>query len=409
MTIKFKLLTHEPETNDGFPLNIVISHKGKKKTKKIAFAFPGQWLDDEQMISVKHPDHDVLAPIIADLKIKARKIVLERTQSVEMAFSKLFEKNSVDLLFTDVYRKIMDEMAVLVRQLNKSGDHRAANKLSGNLDVYRNVFSQFEIYAGDASLKDLDYSLLMRFRNYKLGSGCSKSTVSLYLRTIRSVYNKALLIYKMPDEKPFVGVFKGLSVKSYSSKKKYISDADLLKLEAFNSESEKQKYVDLFLLQFYFGGCDLIDLYFLRKSQIVKGRLYFERTKTNSGVLVDLKICDKAAAIISKYDHAGDWVFPWPKDREKYIVFRRTCQRGLIYVQEKLGIEVLPGGGLIGIKVARHTFANRAKNIGVEEDLLRELMGHERDDVDNYYKDKFSQQKRDEALFKITDLDVASK
>jgi hypothetical protein len=49
--------------------------------------------------------------------------------------------------------------------------------------------------------------------------------------------------------------------------------------------------------------------------------------------------------------------------------------------------------------VARHSFANRA-NLMIETDITRELMGHERDDVDNYYKDKYPE-KRDLALLKL--------
>jgi hypothetical protein len=37
--------------------------------------------------------------------------------------------------------------------------------------------------------------------------------------------------------------------------------------------------------------------------------------------------------------------------------------------------------------VARHSFANRAKNLMIETDITR-VMGHERDD-DDYYKDKY--------------------
>lgn len=401
MTINFKLLVYEPVTKEGYPLNLVISHKGVKKTKKIAFAFEDQWLDQEQNVSVRHPDHDVLAPMIANLKIRARKIVLQRYESVERAYSELFAKDNTEVVFMVAFRKIIDDMKSLAAQLQKTGDYRSANKLVGNITVYENVFAQFEIFALNNAIENVDYNLLMRFRNYKIGNGCSKATVGLYLRTIRAVYNKALLLYKLSDHKPFVGVFKGLAVKSYNSKKKYISDCDLLKLERYFSDSEKQKYVDLFLLQFYFGGCDLIDLYYLKKKQIKNGRLYFERTKTNSGAIIDLKVHEKAKLILAKYLSESEWVFPWPKERERYVVFRRTCQRGLIYVQEKLGIEVVPGGGKIGIKVARHTFATRAKRLGIEEDLLRELMGHERNDVDNYYKDKFSEDVRDKALFDV--------
>lgn len=408
MTIKFKLLVFEPVTKFGHPLNLVISHQGVKKTKKIGFSFVSHWLDEEQTVSVKHPDHDLLAPMIANLKNKARKIVVRQCDSVEKAFDELFSKDSGDLLFLDAFRGIISDMKSLISDLQKSGNDRAANKMAGNLTVYENVLAQFEPFCFDVSLKNVDYNLLMRFRNYKTGMGCSKPTVNLYLRTVRSVYNKAILLHKLDDRKPFAGVFKGLSVKSYNSKKKYLNDDDLLKLEQYFSKSEKQKYVDLFLLQFYFGGCDLVDLYYLRKSQLRKGRVFFERTKTNTGVVIDLKVTEKASDIIKKYDAPGDFVFPWPKELKKYLVFRRTCQRGLIYVQRKLGVEVNPGGGNIGLKVARHTFATRAKRLGVEEDLIRELMGHERNDVDNYYKDRHSEKKRDQALILITGLDAVS-
>jgi len=42
----------------------------------------------------------------------------------------------------------------------------------------------------------------------------------------------------------------------------------------------------------------------------------------------------------------------------------------------------------------------------IDTDIIRELMAHERNDVDNFYKDKFSEKVRDEALFKIIDTEI---
>lgn len=58
-------------------------------------------------------------------------------------------------------------------------------------------------------------------------------------------------------------------------------------------------------------------------------------------------------------------------------------------------------GGNLGVKIARHTFATIGKNLLIDADILRELMGHERDNIDNYYKDKFPEKIRDEAHWKI--------
>ena len=68
-----------------------------------------------------------------------------------------------------------------------------------------------------------------------------------------------------------------------------------------------------------------------------------------------------------------------------------------------MDIKILPTGGNLSVKVARHTFGNRAKQLMIDTDIIRELMAHERNDVDNFYKDKFSEEVRDQALFKIID------
>jgi hypothetical protein len=64
-------------------------------------------------------------------------------------------------------------------------------------------------------------------------------------------------------------------------------------------------------LQFYFGGCDLIDLYYLKERQLRKGRIVFERTKTNTGTRIDLKLHPKAIWVIDRNKVTGsEWLFP---------------------------------------------------------------------------------------------------
>jgi integrase len=235
-----------------------------------------------------------------------------------------------------------------------------------------------------------------------LGIGNSKATINLYLRTLRAVYNKGLLFHRLPDQKPFQGLFTGLKTRAHNSKKKYLDKDAVLQLESFELTAAKQRTRDLWLLQFYFGGCDLIDIYYLYKKQIRRGRVVFERGKTNTGVQIDLKIHPKAQMILDRYQATeGEWLFPWKKENESYITFRGNYQRDLKIIQELAQIEVLPDSGHLGIKVARHTFANLAKKLRIDVDVIRELMGHERDDVDNFYKDRYSEEIRDQALYKI--------
>lgn len=412
MKIEIKLLRAKKETAEGFPLVVELSHQGKRKQKTIAFCKSSQFSEDGKIVTSKHPDYDVLQPILMDIKIRARKIILSGIVNVDKAFEELFKVDFSGITFADYGAQLVAEMNDLARQFEKNKDTLSRNKILGNIKVYENALTQFNSVVPAVLLADLDYNSLMRFRNYHVAVGNSKSTVNLYLRTIRTIYNKGILKHRLPDNKPFKGVFDGLKVKSYDNKKKYVTKEVFQLIENFDFGNAKQKYIDLFKLQFYFGGADLIDIYYLKKLHYKKNRIYFERGKTTNGLLLDLGVHPKAKAIIEKYisTDKDEWLFTWRKDKTGYEGFRRRYSRALEEMTEihnakfpENKIEVMPLGGSLGVKVARHSFANIAKNLFLEPDLIRELMGHERDDVDNYYKDRFPEKMRDEALFRIID------
>ena len=154
---------------------------------------------------------------------------------------------------------------------------------------------------------------------------------------------------------------------------------------------------------FYFGGQSLKDLYFTRNKNVANGRIFINRLKLDDlGYEFDLKIVVKAQRIIDLYKTSGEYLFGnWRKDEVGYKTFRSGFRRSLLKIQQKYNLQVLPKGGNITISVARHTFGTHGKFLFIETDLLRELMGHERSDVDTIYKAKYPQDIRDTAHLKI--------
>lgn len=404
MTIELKLLSSKKETPDGFPLVFEISHKNVRRQISVGFCFPEHFLKDEKSISRHHPHYDILFPIISEQKAKAKKIVLSKIDSIDKAKEIMQKSNFVSEDFYHFAEDLIAEMKLVVKSFTKRGDLKSANRKSGNISVYENALNQFKIVCPTIDFSDINYNQLMRFRRYQEGLGNSKSTIHLYLRTLRTIYNKGILKFDIENKKPFAGTFDNLKIKSYPSKKKSISKSDVIKLENadFTKLPAVERSRDLWLLQFYFGGADLIDIYNIEKKQIRKDRILFSRSKTNTDLPIDLKIHPKARAIINRHiSTEGTTVFPWRKDKLGYETFRRNLGKDLIRIQEILEIEILPAGGHLGIKVARHTFGNIAKRKKVNEDLIREIMGHERDEVDNFYKDRFDTQTRDLGLFEV--------
>ena len=410
MTINLKLLTGEPLKPAGYPLNFIISHKGKKRKYQVGYSHPEHFLETEAIISVYHPDYEILYPDIMNFKFKAKEILQSRPDDINEVYDQLFSGTSSTLTLKGFTDDLVADMKKSAESYEKIKDFVSANKIKGNVKVYSDAITQLQLYAPNIAISDLDYTTLVGFKEWKLlpqgkKKGNSKSTVSVYLRSLRTLYNKAVKIHKLKDTKPFELVFSGLTVKSHQTRKKNVSKEMIRKIEEIVHDYDSlYRFTDMWLLQFYLGGADLIDIYYLKKNQIKKNRIYFQRTKGNSTGMMDLAIHPKAKAIIEKYSEPdGEYIFPWRKDNDGYKGFRRKMQAALSKAQEKHGIELEGTGGNLGLKVARHTFANIGKNQGLEEDLLRELMGHERDDVDNYYKDRFPEKVRDAALFAIID------
>jgi integrase len=403
MKIELKLLKAKKETPEGFPMVFEISHKGVRKQKTIGFSKIVHFLEDHKTISAKHPDFNILFPLLNDYKIAARKIVLSGVDDVTKAFYLLFESNYKEPSFKAFCAQLFEQLKEQIVVFEKYNNIVYRNKTAGNLKVYQNVLNQFEVFIEDLPASEINYNVLTDFKQYLINKGNSKPTIHGYLSTLRSLYNKASIKYGFENKKPFAGIFAGMKIKSYNSKKKHISKESIEKLEAWTGPKMKTEAVDFFLLQFYFAGADLIDIYYLEKKQIVNNRLFFERGKTNTGKLIDLYIHPKAATILKKYKNSTKYVFEFRKDVKGYETFRSRYAKNLKAIQTSLGIEVMPMGGNLGVKVARHTFATIGKNKMIDADILRELMGHERDDVDNYYKDKFPAEMRDKALMDIID------
>ena len=388
MKAKIQLFKTDGAVEGKYPVKLILSHKGKVRRKTIGHSKPIFWDEKSQYPVRSHPNRDYFFDLLKHIDYVKEEQSFIDLSNFDHAFDLLLggQKKEVDFLSYGFDR---------VSYMEERGRH-------GNARAYSIALGELKKYKDPISFKELTKELLERFKDYKKGEGLKNSSIKNYLVEYRAIYNSAVKAGITEDRKPFAGLFEDIPVKKRRARNRYLSKEQIQLLEGLNLDPSYQRAVDLSLLQFYLCGADLTDIYYLKNNDIVQVRVFLSRNKLGSkGYEFDVLLPDKAKLIINKYKVKGEYLFPWKKDPQGYITFRNNHNRNLKILQRRLELELQPKNDHLTTKVMRHTFATLGKFERVEEDLLRELMGHERNDIDTVYKDKYPEQERDAAQLKI--------
>jgi len=276
---------------------------------------------------------------------------------------------------------------------------------TGNAIVYRTATNRFLVFCGkDVPFDKIDYKLLDKFRHHLLLSGLKQNSISNYLRTIRAIYNKAIK-YKIVDRAKYP--FYDISIKSQRTANRAISKADIKALNNLPIEENSPSWRALkyFMLSFYLRGISFTDMAYLKNSNIISGRIHFERRKTHK--IYSVKLFTPAEEIINnlhQMDHnyllpilpnnivedsleAKRIIKQWIKTTNKYL------KRLSLEINSKITITTY---------CSRHSFATIAKHLGYSNELIAEALGHEYGNkITNIYLDAFDANRIDEMHYEI--------
>ncbi len=396
MKAKATIYKNDGETSLGFPVKLIISHQKKTRRKTIGYSKLINWDEIKDLPKVSHPDFESLLGTIFDIRKVAATMEFKNITQLELAFDNLLGKKVVSNSL------VSDYFDLEISKLRNVGRDGAA-------DEYLYARNQFKSYSPGLTFEEITVDYLQGFKAYKMKSTSNK-TVKNYLSVLRALWNKADVDPKtnIPNTTPFKNIFTGLHTKRRRKKNRYLDKKGLLQLENDLDVLSKveRRAVLLGLLQFYLGGANLIDVYYLREDQFFGERVMLTRRKLGRFMEeFDVKVFPRTREIINELSGPKDgYLFPWRKSHTGYKTFRRNHYDDLLSAQNKLNIGLLPINEKLNSNTFRHSFATIAKFEGVDPDIIRELMGHERDDIDTVYKDKFPEKIRDEGHWKIISL-----
>ncbi|CAM6002393.1 unnamed protein product [Sphagnum balticum] len=277
----------------------------------------------------------------------------------------------------------------------------------GNARTYQFTIDALRSYVHDRDLtfREINYDFLTAYEQHYLSKGNALNGLSVYLRTIRAIFNKAIKSGLIDQE---LYPFKTYEIKGSRTRKRAIKSEALAKVEALTFEPHDSLFNarNYFLLSFYFGGMAFVDLAHLKVVNQVDGRIVYARQKSDAPL--SFEIIPEAQAILDCYcagKSKDDFILPIitatdpEKQYNQVVDKRRRFNRKLKEIAELCDIQTN-----LTSYVSRHSFATRAKDLGVSVESISELLGHGDVKTTQIYLDSLPSAIQDEHLRKITKL-----
>lgn len=388
-TIKIALDKRRVKDDETYPVILRITQNQKSTSISTGISVKDkEWNEATREVRKSHPNHTLLNQKIRKhlATIEARLLSLEITNQ---PFQRKAIVNGAEKTPTETPDFFTYGQSWVERQIK-------AGKI-GNAAAYRYSLSALKSYLGHERLKftDINYNFLEDFQAAYLNKGTKQNTISYYLRTIRTIFNKAVKA-KVIDKSVYP--FEEFNVKYESTAKRAVSNETILQIEKVEllEGSPAWHNRNYFMLSFYLIGMSFIDLCNLKPSDIKDGRVMYKRKKT--GKIYNIKLTEKATSVLGYYLNRptkSPYILPviperviGDKEKEWYWASEgfKYCNRHLKKIAVKCGIK-----DNISTYVARHSWATIARSLGYSKDMIAEALGHEYGNkVTGIYLDHYS-------------------
>jgi len=266
-------------------------------------------------------------------------------------------------------------------------DELRASKQIGTANNYSLAAKSLKEYAGADTLlfKAVTSKFLQGFEDYMVNKGRTLTTVSMYVRTLRTIYNDAIAAKDAKSEDYPFGRRKYV-VPASSNKKKALTRQQLRALlDAPAATPEQERARAFFYFSYASNGMNMKDIALLKWSQVEADRFTFfrektKRTKKDGRIAITVFLTDYHRDIISRYGNdrkGGDYVFPIVFEDMDADKQHRAINNFTTYVNQHIK-KLCKANALPTVTTywARHSFATVAVLKGASMEFMRESLGH---------------------------------
>jgi site-specific recombinase XerD len=397
-SVKVILYTSKTLSSGEHPVMLRIIKERKVKYLSVGFSCTKElWDEREGGPKKRHPLYKEAQLSIQKKKLEASRMVMDmenedRNLSVGELKGKLKRARSASLT-------LLHYFDLVIERLKGSGQIK-------NAAVYRDTKNNVSEFTRgkDKQFSEIDVAFLSQLEEYLKASGKGPNTISIYLRTLRALINKAIKEEVCPEK---YYAFKKFSLGKYQNiktAKRAISKGEIekIRLVSLKKYPELTDARNLFLFSYYCRGMNFTDMASLKWKDIQDGRVNYVRQKTKERFSIAL--LPPAKEIVEHYSKGrkyqkSDYVFPILNEghltpvaiynRKEKMLSRVNADLKKLATLSKVKVPLTT-------YVARHSFATILKRQGVNTSLISEMMGHDSEKTTQVYLDSFENKVLDE-------------
>lgn len=398
------ILSRNKRVNGSYPVELRIFHKGVHRYIDTFLSAREYELERERDLSGKYKD--------SVWKIKDRTL-FRRADAVLRDYEDALLKLNIDSMTADEVKtrllsfvnagklsnsgvnivSFFDQRIVTLREQGRLGAADNARTVRNALVDY---FKRPIIFSHEITSKELkkfyDYvqtpRIIIRVNQGKSKAretkAVNKTTAYNYIKELRTVFNA--MIDEFNDEENDIIVirnypFKKLDLSQPPTKHRASPIDDICKLyklyDSYKDLSKREKLgLDMFFLSYFTAGMNSVDIFNMQKTNLAKGRLSYNRSKTKEKrqdeAFISIAVRPEAMAIIDRYKaDKGKSLFNFSENYADRRNFSKAINTGLASICKML--EINP----VTHYVARHSWATIARNeCNISLDDIRMSLNH---------------------------------
>jgi integrase/recombinase XerD len=394
VTVSIFLESRTPKKDETFPVKLRVTYNRERKYFGLKMSLSQEQYNRIYSERPRGEDKELKIQF-NELESKAYDII----KKMPVFTFELFEKELFGDKISYDQRNVFHAYDNYIKQLKE-------NEQFGSADTYSLSKKSIMEFCGRKKLlfEEITPEFLNRYEKWQRQRNKSSSTIGIYLRDLRTLFNIALANDLIKQSQYPFGRNK-YQIPATRNIKKALGKSDISKIFYYEAPkgSTEEFAKDIWLFSYLCNGMNIADIARLKYEDYERSKLIFFREKTKRTAKENLKpiivyLLSEAVEIIERWGNNrlySDYIFPIFKDgevteyqqRKRVKQFTKTVNKYLKRIGQLLEIE-LP----LTTLAARHSFSTVLKNADTPDNMIKESMGHSSILTTNVYFASFEEE-----------------